>query len=171
MIVRISRVDHPPVSGVPVAGAKAGSMVSMSIERYTGEFLPRRKTSELPGKYSGHLLPARLTNAVVDLLDDARGADCVNLPGFYNLESDITIVVVVGQSTQRRTDTRVDVGVVLQETLHRGVVEVCSVVYAGDFARGAAEDLGLPCVEVRVEVDHSDWTIGAVHGTQDGEGD
>ena len=42
-MVRISRVDHPPVSGVPVAGANAGSIVSMSIDRYTGEFLPREQ--------------------------------------------------------------------------------------------------------------------------------
>jgi hypothetical protein len=107
----------------------------------------------------------------VDLLDDSGGADCVNLPGFHNLESDIAVVVVVGQSAQRRTDARVDVGVVLQETFHRGVVEVCSVVDAGDFARGAAEDLGLPCVEMGVEVDHSDWTVSTVHGAQDGERD
>lgn len=33
MIVLSSRVDQPPVSGVPVAGAKAGSRVSMSILR------------------------------------------------------------------------------------------------------------------------------------------
>lgn len=32
-IVRNSRVDQPPVSGVPVAGANAGSMESISIER------------------------------------------------------------------------------------------------------------------------------------------
>lgn len=30
-IVRNSRVDHPPVSGVPVAGANAGSMESILI--------------------------------------------------------------------------------------------------------------------------------------------
>lgn len=28
-MVRNSRVDHPPVSGVPVAGAKAGSIESI----------------------------------------------------------------------------------------------------------------------------------------------
>ena len=33
IIVLNSLVDHPPVSGVPVAGANAGSRVSMSMER------------------------------------------------------------------------------------------------------------------------------------------
>lgn len=61
MIVRSSRVDQPPVSGVPVAGAtvivvsentntrhlkqedlQAGSKVSISIERYTGLSVPTR---------------------------------------------------------------------------------------------------------------------------------
>jgi hypothetical protein len=107
----------------------------------------------------------------VDLLDDAGGTNGVNLPGFYNLKPDITVVIVVGQSAQGRTDARVDVGVVLQKTLHRSVVEVCSVVDACDFARGAAEDLGLPGVKVRVEVDHGDWSVGLVHAAKDGEGD
>lgn len=54
MMVRSSRVDQPPVSGVPVAGAtnyqlcsqlqysQAGSRVSMSIDRYTGFSVPTR---------------------------------------------------------------------------------------------------------------------------------
>lgn len=32
-IVRSSRVDQPPVSGVPVAGAKAGSIESISMDK------------------------------------------------------------------------------------------------------------------------------------------
>lgn len=107
----------------------------------------------------------------MDLLDDTRGADGVYLPGFNDLESNIAVVVVVGETTQRRADTCVNVGVVLQKTLHRSMVEVCSVVDACDFARGASEDLGLPCVKVRVEVDHSDWAVSTVHGAQDGERD
>lgn len=58
MIVRISRVDQPPVSGVPVAGANAGSIVSMSIDRYTGEFLPgehHQQNVTLPISPSLHL--------------------------------------------------------------------------------------------------------------------
>jgi hypothetical protein len=107
----------------------------------------------------------------MNLLDDPGGANGVNLPSFYDLKPDIAVVVVVGQSTQSRTDTRVDVGVVLQKTLHRSVVEVCPVVDACNLAWGAAEDLGLPGVKVRVEVDHGDWAVGLVHAAKDWEGD
>lgn len=64
-----------------------------------------------------------------------------------------------------------DVGVVLEKTLHGRMVKVCSVVDTCDFARSAAEDLGLPCVKVRVKVNHSDWTISAVHAAKYGKGD
>ena len=122
--------------------------------------------------YTQATIPSeRLTNAVVDLLNNSGGANGVNLPGLYNLKSDISVVVVVRQTTQRRADTRVNVGVVLQKALHRGMVEVRSMVDACDFAWSAAEDLGLPGVEVRVEVDHSDRAVGFVHAAKDGEGD
>lgn len=39
-----------------------------------------------------------------------------------------------------------DVGVVGEQALHGGVVEVRAVVDGGDGGRGAAEDFGLPCV-------------------------
>lgn len=46
-MVLSSLVDHPPVSGVPVAGANAGSRVSMSIDRYTGFSVPTRSRMRL----------------------------------------------------------------------------------------------------------------------------
>ena len=42
MIVLNSRVLQPPVSGVPVAGANAGSSVSISMLKYTGCCVPTR---------------------------------------------------------------------------------------------------------------------------------
>lgn len=72
------------------------------------------------------------------------------------------------------------------------MVEVRAVVDGGDGGRGAAEDFGLPCVlglvlvgnwepvkggggrtgvEVAVEVDHGDRTVGTVDGAQEREGD
>ena len=42
------------------------------------------------------------------------------------------------------------------------MVEVGAVVHAGDLGGRAAEDFGLPCVEVRVEVDDADGAVGAV---------
>ena len=64
-----------------------------------------------------------------------------------------------------------DVGVVLEETLHGGVVEVRAMVDAGDLGGRTAEDLGLPGVEVTVEVDDGHRAVLAVDGAQQGEGD
>lgn len=64
-----------------------------------------------------------------------------------------------------------DVGVVPEETLLGGVVEVGAVVDAGDLGGGTAKDLGLPRVEMGVEVDHANGAVGAVDGAQQGQGD
>jgi hypothetical protein len=52
-----------------------------------------------------------------------------------------------------------DVGVVGEETLLRGVKEVCSVVDAGLLGGRTAEDFGLPGVEMGVKVDDTDGAI------------
>jgi hypothetical protein len=52
-----------------------------------------------------------------------------------------------------------DVGVIGEETLLRGVEEVCSMVDAGLLGGRAAEDLWLPGVEMRVKVDDTDWAV------------
>lgn len=70
----------------------------------------------------------------------------IDLSGFYDLEPAVPVVIVVGGAGKSGADTRVDVGVVLQESFHCGVVEVGAVVDGCDFARGAAEDLGFPGV-------------------------
>jgi hypothetical protein len=86
------------------------------------------------------------TNPVPNLLDDAIGADLVNLPGFHNLKSTVTIVLVVGRTRQCRADAGMDVGVVGKEAFLSSVEEVGSVVDSGLLTGGAAEDLGLPGV-------------------------
>lgn len=73
-----------------------------------------------------------LTDTLVDLLDDALGANGVDLASLDNLESNVTVVVVVGETGQGSADTGVDVGVVAHQTLHGGVVEVSTVVNGGD---------------------------------------
>jgi hypothetical protein len=93
----------------------------------------------------------------VDLLDNPSGADRVNLPGLDNLKSDIAVVVVIGHPTERRANARVDVGVILQQTLHGRMVEVGAVVDAGDFARGTTEDLRLPSVQMRIKMYHRNF--------------
>ena len=44
------------------------------------------------------------------------------------------------------------------------MVEIRSMVDGSDFARGATEDFRLPGIEMRVEVDYGDRTVGAVDG-------
>jgi NAD-specific glutamate dehydrogenase len=103
----------------------------------------------------GILQPRLLTNAIMDLLDDTSGTNRVNLPGLDNLESDIAVIVVVTQPAERSANARVDVGVIFQQTLHGRMVEVGAMVDASNLARSTAEDLGLPSVEMRIEMDDS----------------
>lgn len=53
-----------------------------------------------------------VANTFVDSLDDALRADGVNLTGFDDLEADVAVVVVVGETGEGGTDTGVDGGVV-----------------------------------------------------------
>lgn len=71
-IVRNSRVDHPPVSGVPVAGAKAGSIESICVLSYeiASRKLPARiihliRTTHIDGEING-----LVADDLADLLDD-----------------------------------------------------------------------------------------------------
>lgn len=84
-------------------------------------------------------------DTVNDLLDDAIRANLVNLASLHNLEATVSIVLVVTGSAERRADTSVDVGVVAQQTLLSGMIEVGAVVDAGNFRRRTAKDLGAPC--------------------------
>lgn len=64
-----------------------------------------------------------------------------------------------------------DIGIIGQQALLRGMVEVRAVVDAGDLAGRAAEDLWLPGIEMRIEVDDGDGAVGAVDGAEEGERD
>jgi hypothetical protein len=55
-----------------------------------------------------------------------------------------------------------DVGVVREQAFLRSMIEVGAMVDAGNLAWRSPEDLWLPCVKMRVEVDHRDWTVSAV---------
>ena len=49
------------------------------------------------------------------------------------------------------------------------VVEVRAVVYRGLSGRGSAEDFGPPGIEVGVEVDDADGTVGFGDGAEEGQ--
>lgn len=89
---------------------------------------------------------SRGTDTVHNLLNDPRCANGVDLSGFDNLESAVAVVVVIAGSTEGGPDAGVDVGIVDQEALHGGVVEVCAVVDAGSLGWRAAKYLGFPCI-------------------------
>jgi hypothetical protein len=110
-------------------------------------------------------------HAVSDLLDDAVQADGVNLAGLHDLEATVSVVLVVAGPAQGGADTGVDVGVVGEQAFLRSVVEVCTMVDASHLARGSTKDLGLPGVEMGVEVDDGDRTVSTVDGAEEGEGD
>ena len=94
MMVRSSRVDQPPVSGVPVAGATRRGKRLVLRERKEGKKI---HTSGIQGididtQIHGFGSP----DSVLDLLDDARHADGVNFPRFDDFETAVAVVVVVG---------------------------------------------------------------------------
>lgn len=134
----------------------------------------------------------KLTNTVVDLLDDTSSTNGVNLSGLDNLESDIAIVLIVGHARERCPDTCMDVCVILQQALHSRMVEVsayrakdacqrnlsntilCRVLTVVDgchLARSTAEDLWLPRVKVTVEMDDGHRSIRAVHAAEQRQSD
>lgn len=160
-MVRSSRVDQPPVSGVPVAGATVyfPRRVRGWIEKKKdpqegggkkgkrgrrGNVTGRIQSIDIDAQIDGFLGP----DSAFDLLDDARGADVVDGAGLDDLEAAVAVVVVVGQARQSGADPGVDVGVVGEEAFAVRVVEVGAVVDGRLGGWGAAEDARAPGVAV-----------------------
>lgn len=144
-IVRSSRVDHPPVSGVPVAGATtAFSLLAHFLTLLLS--LPRSAlTSRIQSvNVQTQVHWVRGSDSVPDLLDDPIDANGIDLTRLHDLKAAVAVILIIRRSTQRRADAGVDVGVVLQQALLCGVVEVRSVIDTGDLGRGATEDFGAP---------------------------
>lgn len=130
-IVRNSRVDHPPVSGVPVAGATESQTSALPTH------LCVRKNTVLTSRVQRVDVQAKIdrvlgADAVADLLDDPVGADRVDLARLDNLKAAVAVVLVVRRPAQRCADAGVDVGVVLEQALLRSMVEVRAVVDGRD---------------------------------------
>lgn len=170
-MVRSSRVDQPPVSGVPVAGAtvfalrvsespkkkKKKKLAGEGKRRDGGEKGKRKKgekgKTERTGRIQSIDIDAQIDgflgpDSALDLLDDARGADVVDGAGLDDLEAAVAVVVVVGQARQSGADAGVDVGVVGEEAFAVRVVEVGAVVDGRLGGWGAAEDTRAPGVAV-----------------------
>ena len=134
----------------------------------------------------------RSPDSILDLLDDARHADRIDLPCLDDLEAAVSVVVVVGQAGKGGADAGVDVGVVGQQAFFVGVVEVRAVVDGGLFRGRAAEDFGSPGVavdledeqereeermgwvenvQVGVKVDDADGTVGSCDAAEERQGD
>ena len=109
-------------------------------------------------------------DAVADPLDDAGDAERVDLAGLDAREAAVAVVGVVARATQCSADAGVDGTVVGEKAFFGGPVEVRAVVYGCLLGGGAAKDLGLPGVEVRVEVDDGDGAVGFVDGAEEGQG-
>jgi hypothetical protein len=64
-----------------------------------------------------------------------------------------------------------DVSVVCKESLLSSMVEVGSMVDAGNLAWGSSKNLWLPCVKMGIEVDDRDRTVSTVDGPEQRESD
>lgn len=90
-MVRSSRVDQPPVSGVPVAGATT-NLVSNSISATdVSEFTSRIQSININTQIHRLLSP----DPIPDFLDNAICANFVDLPSLNNLESTVAIILIV----------------------------------------------------------------------------
>lgn len=169
-MVRSSRVDQPPVSGVPVAGATTFALVSTLYAPYpsTGQKGPptrRIKSVNVEGQVHGILG----TDTVQDFLDDAVGANLVDLASFNNFEPAVPVILIVARPTQGGADAGVDVGVVAQQAFLGSMVEVRPVVDASHLGWRAAKDFRSPRVKVAVKVDDGHGSVRSVDGPQQGK--
>jgi hypothetical protein len=148
-----SLVDHPPVSGVPVAGATIScqphpiSTPLLSRPRQTQEKKPKKRklTSRIQSiniqtQINRILRPHPLLYPV----NNPLGPNDINFTGLDNLKPAIPIILIVARPAKRGANARVDIGVVAEEAFLRGVVEVRAVVDGGYFGGGTAEDFGPP---------------------------
>ena len=93
MMVRSSRVDQPPVSGVPVAGATDAWLDHDSNAMWRAEDV-------LTSRIQGIDIDAQVdrfghANSIPDLLDDTSHTDRVDFSCFYNLEAAIPVDIIV----------------------------------------------------------------------------
>ena len=97
-------------------------------------------------------------------LNNPLSTNSIDFPRLHDLKSAVSIVVVIGETGKGGTDAGVDVGVVCEEALGMGVVEVCAVVDGGLGGGGAAEDAGAPCVAVDCgfSIGGGGWRMGGV---------
>jgi hypothetical protein len=107
MIVLSSRVDQPPVSGVPVAGA---TVEVNAILQTRSRKTPTRRVQSVDVNTQIYRLSG--SNAVPDLLDDSVSANGVDFSCFNNLETAVSVILVVGWAAQCGSDASMNVAVV-----------------------------------------------------------
>ena len=145
--MRSSRVDQPPVSGVPVAGATVNIILAHGQPDLTGGGGGFSLTGRIQGiDINTQIHRAFRAYSVAYLFNDTFCADGVYFACFHDFKAAVAVVFVVGGAREGGADAGVDVGVVCEETLRVGVVEVGSVVDGGLVGGGAAEDFGAPGV-------------------------
>jgi hypothetical protein len=141
---------------------------SVAIGTWIGVALTRRIESvNINGEVNGF----GSTNTISDFLNDTIHTNGINLSGLDDLEATVSVIFIITRTTQSGSDTGMDVSVISEQPLLRGMVKVCSMVDASYFARGASKYFWLPCIKMRIEVDDGDGTVCAVDGSQKGECD
>jgi hypothetical protein len=68
------------------------------------------------------------SNTILDFLDDSLGTNGINLSGLNNLETAVSVVLIITGTTQCCADTSVDVAMISEKSFLRCVPEVSSVV-------------------------------------------
>jgi hypothetical protein len=138
-IVLNSLVDHPPVSGVPVAGA---TILSVSIVQQS------KLTSRIQSVNVNAEIDCTLADSLLDLVNDSLCSNGVNFSSFYDFESAIAIVFVVTGTREGGSDTGMDIAVVCEQPFLSRMPKVGTMVNGGLLGGCASKNLWLPGVPV-----------------------
>jgi len=107
----------------------------------------------------------------MDLLDNSRSTDRINLSRLHNLKPTVPIMLIIAQPTKRRPDPSVDISIIPQQTLLMRMEKVSPVINTRLLSRTAAENFRLPGIEMRVEVNNGYGAVSTVHASEQREGD
>lgn len=112
-----------------------------------------------------------MSDTIMDLLDDSLRTNGINLTSLRDLEATVPIVLIIGKTGKSGADSSVHVRIIAKQTFLMRMEEVRAVVDRSLLTGCSTEDFGFPGVQVGVEVDDCDGTVGAVHAPEQGKRD
>lgn len=110
-----------------------------------------------------------IPNPRLDLVCDPLHPVIVNIHCMNQIEPRRDVVVQILWSAEFSPYTSVYRGILFNESRFVRVPKECPMVHAGLVGDCAIVFVGIPGVNVRVEVDHTDWSVHFVYRVEDGK--